>query len=217
MTARIEKISAVGATIILCISSYFCGVRVINGNDTSFAEILLFHREIVSQFSYDMIIGLEYGDWYYFLMPICISISTIPILCRELRTGYYKFVKLRSGDRAFVRTTLIMNMLAGFLIFILSTCIFRLSISFILEGKIGEIIFFQPKVLVYNILYLFMISGISILMAVITTDVYLSVTAAFMINYMIYSKNLNCWEIAAFTVALYFVTAEILKKRWLRC
>lgn len=217
MTARIDKILAVGAAIMLCISSYFCGVRVINGNDTSFAEILLFHREIVSQFSYEMIIGLEYGDWYYFLMPICISVSAIPILCRELRTGYYKFVKLRSGDRDFVRSTLITNMLAGLMVFILSTGIFRFSIFLILGGKLGEVIFFQPNVIAYNILYLLMISGISILVSVITTDVYLSVTASFMINYMIYSRDFKCWEIAAFTVILYFAAAQILKKRWLKC
>ncbi|WP_455719534.1 hypothetical protein [Agathobacter sp.] len=217
MTARIEKHTILSAVILLWISSLFSNVRIINGNDTSFVEILLFYPRLLNQFSYDMIATMEYEDWYFFVMPVCISLPMIPILCKELRSGYYKFIKLRMGDKYFVVQILVTHFIIAGIVFILSTLAFRFFLSILFGWNLKKIIFFQLQKTMYNLLYLFMISGTSIILAVTTADVYISLTGSFVINYIIYSKSLSVGQIFIITIILYLLTAYIVKKRWIKC
>lgn len=217
MWARVEKKTILIAGIILCASSYFCSVRVINGNDVSFATVLLLYKESLKQLTYENLVGREFEDWYCFLMPICISISTIPSICDELKSGYYKFMKLRSGDRLFIIQMLITHLISSVFVFALSALLFRMSVYAILFENGSNILYFQIKDFFYNLIYAIMFSGVSIAIAVLTTDVYLSLTIPFVINYFIRYNDLSMMVMAILTILLYMMTAEILKKRWLKC
>lgn len=218
---------AVFLTIILTYCSFFLSdVITIGGKNISLAEVLLFHQKALKFIPQTELFQVQYGDWFHILLPLSVGISCIPFFCDEINSNYYMLLMHRCGKRAFIESIIKTQLYISILIFIVTSLMYKISISVYgisYRGNAGIYEWLNSGVLdivlneVSSLLYFIMVSGFVLLMAVIFTDVYISITCVFLLNYLALDYEMNPVVSCVLAIIVYAVAADIIKRRWAKC
>lgn len=204
---------------LLCFSYFLMDTIVREGVPITFIEILFKYPKAIRQVGESFSFTSCFLDWFYFVLPIAIGIVMIPYWCDELRVGYYKMVKIRSGKKKYIADVVIINHLNAIICLIASYAIFVISVLLIFRrnGVMPELNGEILAGVTYSLVYALWISAILVFVASLSANPYITVTLTFLINYIVYAKDLPIVLLLIMTVIIDVAAVYLMDRRWMQC
>ncbi|MDC7302570.1 hypothetical protein [Agathobacter ruminis] len=227
MNFQIDK-KAMLLSVLLMYGSFFAtGTYLLEHETMNLFQVIMTCPYLLKNYTALHYIDHQYGIWFYLLLPVACGLPFIGILCDELNTNYYRLISARIGNIKFIVCTLLVQFISTISSFFVATVFFKLTalIIGILKNKEGTFDEIQQMNLSYFLvedgrclLYLVMISGLIIFMAILTADFYFSVIVVFLINFLIQDHEISILALEIVTACFAYIgSAYIFRRRWLAC